>query len=31
MKALGSATVIHVSDLRSSLDYYTKILGFTAA
>jgi catechol 2,3-dioxygenase-like lactoylglutathione lyase family enzyme len=29
MKAFSSATVIHVSDFRSSLDYYTKILGFT--
>lgn len=29
MKAFSSATVIHVSDFKSSLDYYTKILGFT--
>nr|WP_121271463.1 VOC family protein [Pedobacter schmidteae] len=29
MKAFSSATVIHVSNFRSALDYYTKILGFT--
>lgn len=29
MKAFSSATVIHVNDFRSSLDYYTKVLGFT--
>lgn len=28
MKAFNSATVIHVSNFRNSLDYYTKILGF---
>lgn len=29
MKAFSSATVIHVSDFKSALDYYTRILGFT--
>lgn len=29
MKAFSSATVIHVSDFKSALDYYTKVLGFT--
>lgn len=29
MRAFSSATVIHVSNFSSSLDYYTKILGFT--
>jgi len=29
MKAFSSATVIHVSNFHNSLDYYTKVLGFT--